>query len=79
MLHSNTEQCSSQLLLQSQLTPHKEHTLSKSLKLFKQPQFISHTEDNLSQALLYPQQSRHYIQLPLQPVSFHLISHMSQL
>jgi hypothetical protein len=49
-LHSNKEEHSSQLL-QSQLTPHKEHTLSRSLKHFRQPQFISHTEDILSQAL----------------------------
>jgi len=30
MLQCNTEQCSYQLLLKSQLTPHKEHTLSGS-------------------------------------------------
>jgi hypothetical protein len=42
ILHSNTEQCSCQLLLKSQLTPHKEQTLSGSLKHFKQSQFISH-------------------------------------
>jgi hypothetical protein len=51
MLHSNKEELSSQLLLQSQLTPHKEQALSGSYKPFKPPQFTTHTEDILSQAL----------------------------
>jgi len=33
MMRSDTEQRSSQLLLKSQLTPHKEHTLSRSKKI----------------------------------------------
>ena len=34
-LHSDKEERSSQLLLKSLLTPHKEHTLSRSYKPFK--------------------------------------------
>ena len=49
--HSNKEERSSQLLLQSQLTPHKEHTLSGSQKPFKHPQFTSHTHKTFSHKL----------------------------
>jgi len=50
-LHSNTEQRSSQLLLKSQLTSHKEHELPgyKNSSTNLSSQFTTHTEHNLSQ------------------------------
>jgi hypothetical protein len=47
MLHSDTEECSSQL--KSQLKPHKEHKCLDLIKQFKQRQLITHREDILLQ------------------------------
>jgi hypothetical protein len=79
MLHSSKEEHSSELLLQSQLTPHKEHTLSGFKNILSN--LSSYLTQNTFPYKLYHNHSNPDMtsQLPWQPVSFHLISRMSQL
>jgi hypothetical protein len=79
MLHGDTDECRSHLLLKSQLTPHKENTLfgSKNSLSNLSSQLTEKTFSRKS-IIIMPIQIWHP-QLLWQPVSFHLISHVPSL